>query len=402
MGVKLIAAGMLLWGLGYGLHSFMLPVHLRSIGCTPEQVGLVFSAGMAAMALSALPGGWLADRFERRRVIRISWLAGAPSALLYHLARDHRLAAVGMALYFGAQAGYPALNAYVASAAGVGRSGSTFGIVNAAFAGGMVAGPMLGGWIAGRWSANPVFLMSFALFLAAAAIMYFLPAEGQVDGGAITKDSAAPAGAVEGYMELLRHSKFVRFVAVYSVCAFAFYMVQPLFAQFLADVWQGDAAAVGVLGTLMSLGQVVITAAVGKVADARGSIVAVAGNMFVFIGAMLCYVYVPSAALRLACMFLLGGFMAGQGVIYAGVGEILGPKAGGKAFALLSLAMAGVSVVGPYLGGFLYAGSPARPFVVAGAIAAAGALALARLGIAISSVRGGEVGQGTGTLGTDG
>jgi MFS family permease len=179
-------------------------------------------------------------------------------------------------------------------------------------------------------------------------------------------------------------------------------MVQPLFAQFLADVWQGDAAAVGVLGTLMSLGQVVITAEVGKVADARGSIVAVAGNMFVFIGAMLCYVYVPSAALRLACMFLLGGFMAGQGVIYAGVGEILGPKAGGKAFALLSLAMAGVSVVGPYLGGFLYAGSPARPFVVAGAIAAAGALALARLGIAISSVRGGEVGQGTGTLGTDG
>ena len=154
MGVKLIAAGMLLWGLGYGLHSFMLPVHLRSIGCTPEQVGLVFSAGMAAMALSALPGGWLADRFERRRVIRISWLAGAPSALLYYLARDHRLAAVGMALYFGAQAGYPALNAYVASAAGVGRSGSTFGIVNAAFAGGMVAGPMRGGWIAGRWSAT--------------------------------------------------------------------------------------------------------------------------------------------------------------------------------------------------------------------------------------------------------
>ncbi|HNY69101.1 MAG TPA: hypothetical protein PKM09_10340, partial [Bacillota bacterium] len=104
---------------------------------------------------------------------------------------------------------------------------------------------------------------------------------------------------------------------------------------------------------------------------------------------LLCFVLVPSAAVTLVCLFLLGGFMAGQGVVYAGVGEILGERADGKAFALFSLAMSTVSIFGPYMGGAMYARSRSTPFYLAAGLVAVGGALLVREGIAIRSGRGG-------------
>jgi MFS family permease len=81
--------------------------------------------------------------------------------------------------------------------------------------------------------------------------------------------------------------------------------------------------------------------------------------------------------------------MAGQGVVYAGVSEILGERADGRAFALFSLAMSTVSVFGPYLGGAIYARSQSTPFFLAAGLVATGGLLLVKEGLAIRSSRGG-------------
>ncbi len=399
---------MLLWGFGYGLHTFLLPVHLRDIGCTPAQVGLVFSVGMAAMALSALPGGWLADRYHRRKVVFLSWLAGAPAALLFYFARDYRMAALGMALYLGSQVGYPALNAYLAESAAHGTAGSTFGLVNAAFGAGMIVSPMLGGWIAEKWGTGPVFIVSFVLFLAAACVMALLPPAHRTAGdgdaevaGAARAEGKPAGGAGSGtYLTLLREARFVRFILFYSACAFGYYMVQPLFPQFLTDVRGAGAVSVGLLGTLMSLGQVAITVVVGKAADKHGAIAAVAVNMVLYVVAMLAFVFVPSAVVGAVGMFMLGGFMAGQGVAYAGVGEVLGPRADGKAFALFMVAMAGVSVAGPYVGGTLYTLEPGAAFVAAAALTLVFAGLLLRTGTGAHGAEGVSAGSGSSALPT--
>lgn len=100
-GIQLIALGMLLWGFGYGLHSYMFPVYLRNIGCTPQEVGFVFSISMAVMAASSIPGGILADKYNRRKVVLLSWMIGVPSVILYYFARDWKMTALGIALYSG-------------------------------------------------------------------------------------------------------------------------------------------------------------------------------------------------------------------------------------------------------------------------------------------------------------
>jgi predicted MFS family arabinose efflux permease len=229
--------------------------------------------------------------------------------------------------------------------------------------------------------------LSFAFFLAASCVMAFLPperrkAQAEVGAGASQRGSG-------GYRGLLRDRAFMQFIAFYSVCAFAYYMIQPLISQYLADVRSSSMQTISMLGTLMSLGQALITVAVARAADRRGAVVTVGANLLVFVVSLLCFVAVPSSSATLACLFLLGGFMAGQGVVYAGVSEILGERADGRAFALFSLAMSTVSVFGPYLGGAIYARSQSTPFFLAAGLVATGGLLLVKEGLAIRSSRGG-------------
>jgi len=127
---------------------------------------------------------------------------------------------------------------------------------------------------------------------------------------------------------------------------------------------------------------------------------AVAVNMVLYVVAMLAFVFVPSAVVGAVGMFMLGGFMAGQGVAYAGVGEVLGPRADGKAFALFMVAMAGVSVAGPYVGGTLYTLEPGAAFVAAAALTLVFAGLLLRTGTGAHGAEGVSAGSGSSALPT--
>ncbi|MDD2202262.1 MAG: MFS transporter [Firmicutes bacterium] len=383
-GILLIAAGMLLWGFGYGLHSYMFPVYLRNIGCTPQEVGFVYSISMAVMAASSIPGGILADRYDRKKVVLLTWIMGTPSVILYYFAKDWKMAALGIALYSGSMLGYPALNAYAGACSPEGESGRTFGLISAGFSGGMIASPLLAAYLSNIWAIPNLFLLSFAFFAAACCIMAFLPPEPE----------GRSAASTSTYSSLLADRPFMRFVLFYSLCAFAFYTVQQIIPQYLSDVRNTSISIVSLLGSLMSLGQTLITIIVGRMADRKGALVAVGVNVMVFIASMLCFIAIPGQVAVVICLFLLGGFMAGHGVAFAGVGEVLGSSADGKAFALFNLATWGASIVGPYLGGLLYSASKNMPFYIAAVLLVVGGTMLIRQGSATHCVREVLKGQG--------
>ncbi|NLJ61578.1 MAG: MFS transporter, partial [Firmicutes bacterium] len=262
-GIQLIAIGMFLWGFGYGLHIYMFPVYLRNIGCTPQEVGLVFSISMAVMAASSIPGGILADKYDRRRIVLMSWIMGVPSVILYYFAKDWKTAALGIALYSGSMLGYPALNAYAGASAPEGESGLAFGMISAGFSGGMIASPLLAAYLANVWPLQNLFILSFVFFAAACCVMAFLPPEPE----------HTKATSVSTYSSLIATKPFMRFILVYSLCTFSFYMVQQIIPQYLSDIRHSSISIVNLLGSLMSLGQTLITIVVSRMADRRGILV---------------------------------------------------------------------------------------------------------------------------------
>lgn len=361
----MMTLSLFLWGWGYGLYAYVFPLYIRSLGASPGQVGVVYSVMMVALALSYIPGGVIADKYERKRTMILSWLVGVPAPLLYYFARDYKVVAAASALYSLSMIGYPAMNAYAATRAPAGMSGLVFGVINSGYAAGMIASPILGGWLAQVIGTRNVFLITFVFFLASVAVLCLVdqqaPSASSSHGSAHTEDAAA------GYAGLLRQKRFVRFVVTYSCMAVAYYMIQPLIPQYLGDEMGTSFAFIGLTGSIMSLGQAVITVILGRCADKWGTVVALGGNALVFSAAMLGLVTVRSLVPLAGVLFFAGAFMAGQGVALAGVGEVLGGSATGRAFGLFNLAVATSSIIGPYAGGVLYERSSAAPFLACGA-----------------------------------
>lgn len=83
--LRLILAVQALRALGYGFGSVLLGFSLARSGLGPGEVGLVFAAIIAGMAVGSLAVGRYADRFGRRRAYRLllalMGLAGAAFAL---------------------------------------------------------------------------------------------------------------------------------------------------------------------------------------------------------------------------------------------------------------------------------------------------------------------------------
>lgn len=352
--IRRVAAALLLWGFGYGLYGYIFPLYITSLGAGPQQVGLVFSAMMVALAASYIPGGYLADRFERKRTIALTWLVGAPAPLLFFAARDYRMVAVGAVLYSVSMVGYPSLNAYVDACATQGRAGRAFGYINAAYGAGMVLSPLLGGWLAEHWGARSIFLISFGLYAAATGVIGMLTPQ--------KPPIPEKRWNTAAYLTLLKYRPFLRYVALFAVVALSYYVVQPFIPQYLRDHSGMSIVFVGLTGSLMSLGQSTLTLLYGRMAD-RSSVARALGlASSVFALALLGLVYlVHPVGLGMAAI-LAGSFMAGQGVALAGVGVAAGGVASGRAFALFSLVVAASSVAGPYLGGVLYAHSAEQPF----------------------------------------
>src|SRR5207249_547830 len=71
--LRLLFLSLFLWTFGLGVYNYVWSIYLRNLGALPEQVGLVYSVGFLAAAASMIPGGLLANKYELRTLIIISW-----------------------------------------------------------------------------------------------------------------------------------------------------------------------------------------------------------------------------------------------------------------------------------------------------------------------------------------
>src|SRR5436309_12406661 len=115
--VSLASAAVFILGLGEELWKKFLPKYLEALGASTGAIGLFRTAEDFFDAVYQYPGGWIADRFGRRRAFLVFVALASAGYLVYLLSPSWPFIFVGLALVMAWQSmASPAIFAIVGDA----------------------------------------------------------------------------------------------------------------------------------------------------------------------------------------------------------------------------------------------------------------------------------------------
>ncbi|MDB4928670.1 MAG: tetracycline resistance protein [Myxococcaceae bacterium] len=367
---------------GFGIIIPLLPFYVRSMRGSAEIVGYIFASFAATQFLATPFLGRLSDRYGRRPVILLSLAGNAAAMVLFAVATKVSL----LPLLFvsrvlaGATAGnLSACQAAIADvtraenrAAAMGRLGAGIGL-------GMVLGPVLGSSVShiGAW-APPL----AAAFLACADLIgaFFLMPETHV--GSARAASAEAAATGPSLAQVLSQRRIVLVLGLYFFTFLYMSNMQVALAlltnQRLAWTQTEIGHVFGLFGLIMLVVQGLL---IGRLTVRFGS------NRLVFGGSLVSMVGLATIALAHHALPLVGGLVllgVGLGVVNPSLSSLASDAAGstrqGTVLGFAQSAGTLARVLGPVLGGVLFArvagGAPFVGGAIAAVIAAGLALAL--------------------------
>jgi DHA1 family inner membrane transport protein len=350
-----VFAALLLWGVGFGLYNYLWPNYAAGLGANGVELGLLFALQTLVNTAVALPGGWLADRFDRRRVILLGWWIAVPSAVVWALAGGWQALIPGILLYNGSNVLVPSLQAYVAGRAPADRVASTFTLVFAASSLGPVLSPAIGGYLAARLGIRSVFWFAFALFAASAVVLHGI--------GSVAPRAPA-ARRARGAGDLLAAGRQVWMLSVLAGVVIGIdTLAWPFFPALLKQAGGAGDVAIGWYGALVSLSAAVGVALSGRLGERLGPSRTLSWAQGILAGATALIAGAPGQPAAVTASLALRGTMDGSRTLMtAQVGASVPPERIGRAFGVYNLVIGVAGAVTPYVGGWLYQVAPSWPF----------------------------------------
>ncbi|HUV73054.1 MAG TPA: MFS transporter [Anaerolineae bacterium] len=352
----LILLSMLFWGSGEGLWFYVQPLYVKSLGANSMEIGLVLSVAPVLMVLGFIPGGVLADRYGRRRMILVGSCAGTVSALLLALAGDWRQSIVGFVLYYASACGLPAIHAYIAHSTEEKDLNRVFSLVYAAFSVGLTIFPTVGGWIADLTGFAPVLVMAAAFYALSTLAVFFVeeqPVERRLPGS--------------GLGDVLSNRRLLVFASVGIFVFLALQLGQPFAPNYLQEVVGVEIFWIGFLGSAHALGAMVLGVWLGRLSEGVAGFVVGQGLV---LASLLILVNFQAIPVLLVSFFLRGAFNACKALALAQAGKTIGETNSGLAYGVLNTALNLSWVLAPYTAAWLYTARPDLPFLSSAAMIA--------------------------------
>ncbi len=350
--LRVLVFSFFVWSTGMGLYQFVWPLYLKEVAdASATQVGLAVALAALVGAVAFLPGGFLADRFDRKKVMLSTWVLGVPAPLLWWLATDWTLVVAGIVLYFISFASIPAETALIADRVKQARRGTSFGLVYASFPLGWALGAFVGTAVLPTVGLRALFLLAFPLFCVAfvAGVLYLRPSPSH------------PFPRWErGTLASLRWSLplVVLPAALLGVLNLAFNFA-PLYLDEIKGLEEWRVELVGAVAYLSSAPLGIL---LGHLADRRGVPRTLALASLLLAGGLVILLLAPSPLMLLNAP-LLGFFYVAR--ILGDTGVAAAAAVGrGRAYGLYFAIEATAIAVGSAAGGLLYDFRQWLPFVV--------------------------------------
>jgi len=226
-----------LWGLGTAPFVVFGPIYQRQLGATALEIGLIGALGLVFATLSMIPGTRLAEDYWLRRTILVGWLLGVPAPLLFAIAPDWRLTAVGSALLGLAVCNTPAINVYLTLGVPRDRISFVMTTVLSAFSLGLIVSTLASGWLAQMFGIRWLFAGAFVLFVASAACVAVLP----------RKPLPPDASVRVAYRDLLRFRSYVILVALFTAVTVIIFIPWTFTTLYAREVVHSSDLTIGML-----------------------------------------------------------------------------------------------------------------------------------------------------------
>jgi len=338
-----VAIALLTWGFGEGLFFNFQPIYLKSLGSSEQQIGFILGAFGAAMAITHIPAGQLADRIGRRPLLFAAWIMGLVATVIMAMATALPMFVVGMLIYGLTAFVASPLSSYVTAARGKWSVTTALSLTTVMFNGGMILGPVTAGWIGDHFGLRTIYFVAAGFFAVSTLCILFIKKQ--------PIDQHDPEKPPPG---LLRNFRLMSYVGIVAFAVFAMYLAQPLTPNFLEDIRGFSLSNVGVIFTFGALGNALLALLLSRAKPYGGFLIA---QVMV---AVFAFVVWRGTSLPLLALgyFLLGGFRAARPLALAQARELVHDSQMGLTYGLMETVNSVIFILTPPLAGYIYNKDP--------------------------------------------
>lgn len=351
-----LTLGQGLWGLGFGLYGMFFPLYVEKLGGGPVVVGLLTTVAGIITAFVVFPGGWLADRVDRKTVLWWGWILGIPVPFMFAMAHHWVWLIPGVVLYFGSAFSIPALQAVIVKEAPRDKLGTAYNVVMGVFGAGMVIGPTVGGILAARYSYQLVFIIAGIIYAMSSYPVW------RISSHPVVRDTDKP----KRQWHPKERPRFFQWMIFSAGLA----CVQGIAGPFVVPYWKSvghlSVETIGVLGSVAILGATVTGPLWGRIAEHFGLPKSLGLGLGILVVGWMALLWAPESVGWGIFSGLMRGVGEGsRGLQGVAIGRISRPGEVGTAYGLFNLVTELSGALAPLPGGLLYHHWAYAPLVVA-------------------------------------
>lgn len=345
----LLGISLMTWGVGESMFFFFQPLYLQQLGASPVTIGAILGAAGIAMTVAHIPAGHLADRIGRKPILLAAWIMATLATWGMALAPSLPLFVVAMLIYNLTAFVSSPMNSYITTARGNLSVGRAITMVSALYNIGAILGPWLGGQVGERFGLRNIYLISGSLFILSTIILLFIKSQ-PVDIHLPDEDGNGS----------FINKRFITYLSIIFLAGFSMYLAQPLSSNFLQNQHHLAFETIGLLGSISSLGMVILNLGLG--------------NLRAYIGYLLSQVSVALFALILwrgtglawfgVGYFLVGGYRIARSLATAQSKNLVPQSRMGLAYGIIETVGASAVILASPVAGFLYQIDPSIMYIV--------------------------------------
>jgi len=316
-------------------------------------LGTIFSIVYLVSAITPIPGGLLADKYDRKKIVIFAWTIWAFTPLLYSMAADWTQLLPGSVFWGLSMIGAPAISAYIVTAAPRKNLAYVFSIVSSSWSLGYIFSPTLGGYLSTMIGMKGVLNLSFIFSMVCVGMWFFISSQHATSKTIQSKRERS--GSNRG--------KMLYWAVFYGAITFVTFIPKPYLPTFFQQEIGLNTFFVGVLGSATFLGSFVLGILFGRWGDRRGWDRAIFLCTVTYIFSISLLFLSPNVSILFLASFLIGGVNSIGRLISSIIGTFAPAANRARWMAVPQTTSMLGAFLAPFLGGLLYRSSPYYPFI---------------------------------------